>query len=63
MWIAPGICIESLLTPWREGASWFLAEELVLGQEVGAAKALRAIVDFVSGNERLQHKGISRGFG
>lgn len=41
---------ESQLTPWRESDTWFLDEDFVLKQEVGAAKALRAIVDFVSGN-------------
>jgi hypothetical protein len=41
---------EALLTPWRESDRWFLDEEAVLRQEVRTAKALRAIVDFVTGN-------------
>lgn len=41
---------ESLLTPWRDGKTWFLDEEIVLKQEVRIAKALRSIVDFVNQN-------------
>lgn len=41
---------ESLITPWREIDNWFLDEETVLGLEVRASKALRALIDFVTGN-------------